>query len=774
MTTEDTHILDNRTRTVADYLHQCLSTADSFRLVSAYFSIYGYQLLADELEAVEDVRILFGDPTSVDELDPGGKAPKSFELTEKGLVPDQVLRQKALAIRCRDWITGDRVRVRSIGRSNFLHGKMYLTEGSDTGATVVGSSNFTKSGLGGGSSPNLEINLATPDPGSCKKLRDWFDELWNDSELTDDVKQEVLTTLERIGREYGPEFIYFKTLLELFRELIDARLDENQRLDDIHLYDTAIWTALYQFQKDGAKSIISRLRQNNGCILADSVGLGKTYTALAVIKYFELRNENVLVLCPRKLRDNWSLYPSQNAQIGNPFMADRFGYTLLSHTDLSRDHGMAGNIDLSLFNWGGFDLIVIDESHNFRNDGGQRYKRLIDEVIRQGARTKVLMLSATPVNTSLIDLRNQIHLMTSGRNEVFLDSLGIGDISILLHAAQKEFKKWEIETKDGHRDKATLLERLGADFLRLLDTVSIARSRGQIERFYAQEMERIGQFPNHEKPDNRYPPTDLEGELSYKELADQIDKFEMSVYRPTDYLTDKTRIENLAKERKRYNFNQRDRENFLIGMIRTNFLKRLESSPHALTLTLERTVGKIDDLLARIDHYETNKLGTTIQADVLPDEDEEDEDFFINRAQNPYHLSELDLPRWRENLRRDRATLDAARKDIAAITPERDGKLREIRRVIRHKAEIQVPTKPPVPPTCTASEPFRRYRQVSSPFSFDVGSPSRRRATGSIKVGQSMLLYAALNRKGSSLQAAWGIFPARRPHKISDRRAPNI
>ena len=685
--TNGSHILDNHKLTVADYLGGLLGTADSFRLVSAYFSIYGYEMLADQLDTVGEVRLLFGDPTSVDELDPGEKAPKSFELTEQGLAPNHVLQQKALARRCIRWIERDRVMARSISKSNFLHGKMYLTDRSDTGGAVVGSSNFTRSGLGGGISPNLEINLGTTDIETRVELREWFDELWNDTELTADVKQEVLTALNRIGKEYGPEFVYFKTLLELFREEIDARLDDNQRLDDIHLYDTAIWKTLYEFQKDGVKSIISRLRRSNGCILADSVGLGKTYTALAVIKYFELSNQNVLVLCPRKLRDNWSLYPSQNAQVGNPFMADRFGYSLLSHTDLSRDDGMAGNVDLSRFNWGGFDLLVIDESHNFRNDGGQRYKRLIEEVISQGARTKVLMLSATPVNTSLIDLRNQIHLMTEGRSDVFRDSLGIGDISALLNTAQKEFKSWEIGTRNGQRDKAALLERLGADFLRLLDAVSIARSRRQIKQFYSQEMVRIGQFPTHGRPDNHYPPSDLDGELSYKELADQISRFEMSVYRPTDYLTAETRIEELARERTRWNFNQQDRENFLIAMIRTNFLKRLESSPHSLTLTLERTVGKIDDLLDRIDRYENQRLSATDQADVLPDEDEEDEDFFINRARDPYHLSELDLLRWREHLLRDRATLDGAREKVAAITPERDGKLLEVSRAIRQKAE---------------------------------------------------------------------------------------
>ena len=681
-------ILDNQEHSVADHLRENLWGADIFRLVSAYFSIYGYDLLAEALEDVDDVRFLFGDPGSVGEVDPGKKDPKAFSLTEQGdLVPKRVLRQKALAVACARWIRSASVKIRSISRSNFLHGKMYLTGGSGRGMAVVGSSNFTRSGLGGGSRPNLEINLATSDAGTHADLCDWFDELWQDPKLTTDVKQEVLDALARIGQEQAPEFIYFKTLFELFRNEIDARLDSNRRLDDIHLYDTEIWKALYEFQRDGARSVISRLRQYNGCILADSVGLGKTYTALAVIKYFELLNERVLVLCPRKLRENWLLYPAYTNQRGNPFVADRFGYTLLSHTDLSRDSGTSGDVNLSRFNWGGFDLVVIDESHNFRNDGGLRYARLIDDIIKQGARTKVLMLSATPVNTSLIDLRNQIYLMTEKRDDVFRESLGISNVGTVLSAAQKQFKNWE--NQKGKRDKAQLLERLGADFLGLLNGVSIARSRRQIEQFYAQEVERIGRFPEHEKPDNRYPDTDRAGHLSYQGVAGQIGNFKLSVYRPTDYLIDETRIAELAAERQRRNFNQADRERFLIEMIRTNFLKRLESSAHALTLTLNRTVGRIDGLLERIDRFEKRQLREPETIEVSPDEQdfEEDEDFIINRARHPYRLGELDLVRWRADLERDWETLNAAYEQVAAITPDRDAKLAEIRRLIRDKVE---------------------------------------------------------------------------------------
>ncbi len=703
------HILDNRTRTVAEYLRRNLRDAQAFRLVSAYFSIYGYGLLADALDGVGKVRFLFGDPASVDDLDPGqkelygaplpGAIPKSFELTEKGLIPNHTLCQQYLAQRCADWVQRDSVQIRSISKANFLHGKMYLTETPNSG--IVGSSNFTQRGLGKGSQPNIEINFATDDLEIYAELRGWFDQIWNNDRLTEDVKQKVLDALSRIGKDHSPELIYFKTLLELFRADIEARRDRERQIDDVHLYDSAVWKMLYQFQKDGATSVITRLLRHNGCILADSVGLGKTYTALAVIKYFELRNERVLVLCPRKLRENWSLYQAHNAHKGNPFTADRFSYSLLSHTDLSRDTGYAAGIDLANFNWQNFDLIVIDESHNFRNHEGSRYARLLQEVIGQGAKTKVLMLSATPVNTSLLDLRNQIYLMTEKRQNAFQDSLAISDIGGLLGRAQKEFKQWE--SHNGGRDKAELLAKLGSDFYRLLGGISISRSRRQIKEFYAPEMERIGRFPDREKPQNIYPRTDEQSQLSYQKLAERISEFTLSVYRPSDYVISEQGKRRLAEEKKKHNFNQADRERFLIAMIRTNFLKRLESSAHSLILTLGRTIDKIESLLEKIDRYESVPLspikrrdharkqeGRPVQddgADTLPDDDEDDEEFLINRARHPYSLADLDLKAWKSDLNKDRDTLKAAYANVARITPQRDGKLIRIQRQIRHRAE---------------------------------------------------------------------------------------
>ena len=695
------HILDNRARKVVDYLRQHLSAAEVFRLVSAYFTIYGYEALQSGLRGVEDVRFLFGDPASVGELDPGEKVQKAFRLTEDGLAPQYTLRQKYLARQCEAWVRSKGVKIRSIGQSNFLHGKMYLTESAHGGTAVVGSSNFTRGGLGSGTSANVEINLATQNAATCTELQQWFDDLWVDKTLTKDVKKDVLDALARIGRDYAPELIYYKTLYELFQEDIEARKAGESHMKDTHVYDTAIWNALYDFQKDGAKSAIARLLQHNGCILADSVGLGKTYTALAVIKFFELRNERVLVLCPKKLRENWALYPAYNAQTGNPFLEDRFGYTLLSHTDLSRSSGQAGDIDLANFNWRNFDMVVIDESHNFRNESKarsdedgkirhSRYSRLLEEVIQAGTQTKVLMLSATPVNTSLIDLRNQIYLMTERREDVFRENLGIGHIGTLLGQAQREFKAWETKAeKTGGKDKSKLLEQLGADFFKLLGGVSIARSRRQIKQFYAEEMNRIGQFPTRQQPNNRYPLTDLEDELSYKNLSEQIERFALSIYRPSSYVTSAEAKKRLADEKKQLRFNQADRERFLIGMIRVNFLKRLESSAHSLTETLKRTIGKIEDLLKKIDRYGQNLL-LDERADSLPDDDEDDEEFQINRARTPYHLRELDLPRWKEDLLKDKKTLEAVYERVSIITPERDGKLQEIKAHIRDR--VQHPT----------------------------------------------------------------------------------
>ena len=705
MSNRNTRIRDNHDRgAVGDFLKANIENGSSLSVVSAYFTINAYHALKGTLDKIDGLRFLFGEPDFIKNLDSRNTDPKAFKIEDEGLQLDKQLQQRPIAKACAKWIK-EKVEIKSTRQSNLLHGKMYHIANNGEEKAIMGSSNFTVQGLGlGQSNNNIELNLEMENSQDRTDLKAWFDDVWNDKERVEDVKAKVIARLEKLGDDQAPEFIYYKTLYELFRDELEARMNNEQKLEDTHLYDTKIWDTLYAFQQDGVKSVIARLLRHNGCILADSVGLGKTYTALAVIKFFELRNDRVLVLCPKKLRENWGLYPVHYNQRNNPFEEDKFGYSLLSHTDLSRYSGDADGIDLKGFNWSNFDLVVIDESHNFRNDTKptlddagnilhhSRYTRLLEEVIKEGSQTKVLMLSATPVNTSLIDLRNQIYLMTGKREEVFQKSLGISNIRTLLGQAQREFKAWE-DDKDSGRDKSKLLAKLGADFFQLLGGVSIARSRRHIENFYADEIDRIGKFPEQLKPENHHPSTDLNGTLSYKYLADQIEKFSLSVYTPSSYVISEEAKQRLAKEKEAFRFNQLDREKFLIGMMQTNFLKRLESSAHSLTETLERTIGKIDDLLEKIYRYEQNQqmpqadTEVLLNDDILPEDDEDDEEFLVNRARHPYHLGELDCVRWKKDLIKDKGTLTEAYESVKAITPERDGKLQAIKTHIRDKAE---------------------------------------------------------------------------------------
>ena len=707
MSNRNTRIRDNHDRgTVGDFLKSNIENGSSLSVVSAYFTIHAFEALKAHLWEIDGLRFLFGEPDFIKNLDARNTDSKAFKVEDEGLQLDKPLQQRPIAQECADWIK-DKVEIKSTRQSNLLHGKMYHIANNGVEKAIMGSSNFTVQGLGlGQSNNNIELNLEVEDDQDRQDLKAWFDDVWNDDERVEDVKKKVIDRLEKLGDDQAPEFIYYKTLYELFRDELETRMNNEQKLEDTHLYDTKIWDTLYAFQQDGVKSVIARLLRHNGCILADSVGLGKTYTALAVIKFFELRNDRVLVLCPKKLRENWALYPVHYSQLNNPFEEDKFGYSLLSHTDLSRYSGDADGTDLAGFNWSNFDLVVIDESHNFRNDTKperddagnitrhSRYTRLLEDVIKEGAKTKVLMLSATPVNTSLIDLRNQIYLMTGKREEVFQKSLGISNIRALLGQAQKTFKAWEDNPgQSGGRDKSKLLNELGADFFQLLGGVSIARSRRHIENFYADEIDRIGKFPEQLKPENHHPPTDLNGTLSYKYLADQIEKFSLSIYTPSSYVISEEAKQRLANEKEAFRFNQLDREKFLIGMMQTNFLKRLESSAHSLTETLERTIGKIDTLLEKIDRYEQNQqmlnadTEVLLDDDILPEDDEDDEEFLVNKARHPYHLEELDCVRWKEDLIKDKGTLSKAYESVKAITPDRDGKLQAIKTHIRDKAE---------------------------------------------------------------------------------------
>ena len=680
-------------------------------VVSAYFTINAYGELRDSLEQISRMRFLYGDPKFVGKMEKEGKDSKAFILTDEGLSLSNQLSQRALAIQCAQWIS-EKSDVRSV-KQGFLHGKMYHLEWGERAQALIGSSNFTVPGLGLRAKPNVELNLVVDSDRDRDDLLAWFEEWWSDDARTIDVKQDILNHLDRLHKNQPPEFIYYLTLFHLFKDLVDGQEDADAQLGNLALPDTGIWQALYGFQRDGARAIIGKIRTLNGCILADSVGLGKTYTALAVIKYFELKNERVLVLCPKKLRLNWTIYRTNSAL--NPFEKDRFRYDVLSHTDLSRDTGEEDGIDLATLNWGNYDLLVIDESHNFRNNNRARpvegaptrktrYQKLMQDIIQSGINTKILLLSATPVNNDLGDLRNQLSFISGGdvtqdfkADAAFEARLGLSSVRQTTDHAQKIFKTWA-ERPTSERRREDLLNLLGGDFFQLLDGLTIARSRAHIARHYGEEVDRLGGFPKRITPQSVFPSIDLEDEtFSFENLDTRISRLTLALYNPTGYLRDDLN----EKVREEYHqevvngFTQAGRERILIGMMKVNLLKRLESSIESFRLTLERTIQKINVLLEKFDTFDVHRQlypeidYTEIALGDLDDPELEDGDFAIG-GKRRFHLGHIDIFKWRGRIEQDQRELLGLIVHAAKVTPERDAKLAELWR--RIEAKLNNPT----------------------------------------------------------------------------------
>lgn len=599
----DSGLRDNHTRgTVAQFLSEMVQLDAHLSIVSAYFTIHAYDAMSPLLDQIGHLRFLFGEPTFVNRLDPDRTEKKVFTLCEQGVLLANQLQQKKVAKRCAEWIE-KKVDIRSIRQTNLLHGKLYHIANGAVEHAIVGSSNLTVRGLGLSQTSNIELNLIVDSNRDRRELKQWFDEIWNDRDLVKDVKQEVLQYLEKLYTNHSPQFVYYLTLFHLFREYLDGNRDLDESLKKLALPDTGIWKALFSFQKDGAKAAINKILEHNGCILADSVGLGKTYTALAVIKYFELKNERVLVLCPKKLKSNWTVYRSNSTL--NPFADDRFRFDVIHHTDLSRNSGESNGLDLGSLNWGAYDLVVIDESHNFRNNKlatqrpgdkerrRSRYERLMEDIISAGVRTKVLLLSATPVNNQLADLRNQISFIAGGdvaRNgqadRAFAENLEINSVRETTRLAQAQFTLWS-KKPTAIRKTRDLISAIGGDFFKMLDGLSIARSRRQISNYYADEMKHLGGFPKRPTPRAIHPAIDLaERFLSFEQLDDEISKLRLALYHPSSFLRGDLPDElRQAYEDKIYGgFTQEGRERILIAMMKVNFLKRLESSVDSFVL----------------------------------------------------------------------------------------------------------------------------------------------------------------------------------------------
>jgi len=685
-------LLDNLRRgSVGEFLRDKIRADADLSFVSAYFTIYAYDALKFQLEGIKEMRFLFGEPSFIKALDPAKGHTLNACIERDELQLEQQLRQSQVAKACADWIT-HKVEVRSVRKPGFLHGKLYHIQQGDYEKAVLGSSNFTVQGLGLGKSSNVELNLEVTDSRDQEDLRQWFEELWTDSALVEDVKEQVLKHLERLYAPTAPQFVYYKTLYHLFSQ---KRADEGVELKQRQrLNDSEIWQTLFEFQRHGAEATIRKLLAHRGCILADSVGLGKTYTALAVIKYFENFNDRVLVLTPKKLRENWTVYQGHNNSALNPFVQDRFSYTVLSHTDLSRDKGVVGDVNLETINWGAYDLVVIDESHNFRNNTkgkrdleGQiirqsRYERLMNDIIKSGIQTKVLLLSATPVNTDLADLRNQLMLISANEDRAFAQKLGVSSLKDVLAVAQREFNQWAAKEP---RSSEALLDRLSAAFFSLLDGLTLARSRKHIQTYYAHEMERLGGFPQRNKPLAVYAKVDtLDQFPEYDDVHADIDQYQLALFNPFGYVREPYRAQydrdGVA------NFSQANRERYLIGMMKMNFLKRLESSVNSFALTLERTCEKIARLMEKLEAFQTRQQNGEFES-LEPEafDDEELQEALQVGKQVKYDLRHLDVKRWLRDLRTDDSKLRDIFGFARMVTPERDAKLAELRSLLEAK-----------------------------------------------------------------------------------------
>lgn len=707
MTINHSSIRDNKNRgSVGQFLIDNIKSETELSIVSAYFTIYAYSHLKGQLDSINKLKFLFGEPTFIKSLDPTKINKRDFKIEDdKIVIPiESRLIQKSIARECSEWIQ-QKVEIKSMVKPNFLHGKMYhITQQSGIEKAIVGSSNFTVNGLGLGGSPNIELNLIVDNDRDRADLKAWFQELWDDNTgLVEDVKAQVLKYLEQLYVENEPEFIYFKTLFHIFENFLDEQKKGGLLTTQTGFFESEVWDMLYEFQKDGVKGAINKILKHNGCIIADSVGLGKTFEALAVIKYFELFNERCLVLCPKKLKENWSIYKQNDDR--NILIGDRFAYDILCHTDLGREGGYSGDINLETVKWGNYGLVVIDESHNFRGnpmdkvkDNGvvkmNRVKCLMEKIIKSGVKTKVLLLSATPVNNNLRDLRNQILIITEGKNDALFETTGIKDIALSLKNAQTNFTNWADNKKNPNRTVKQLIEKLDSSFFKLLDEITIARSRKHIINFYNAEKE-VGKFPTRLKPVSIYPNIDLKNRFfTYDALNKRILQYKLSVFNPSAYIKNdmKKKYEELAATTGVLGFKQSDREYFLIGMMKINFLKRLESSIESFEISMDRTIQKIERLENKIREFIKSKQKT--QEEVLeaiePDEDEleenaDDLEQWQVGKKLKFDLADLELTNWLADLQKDKEALFDLYNNAVAVSPDRDAKLKDLKKLIQDK-----------------------------------------------------------------------------------------
>lgn len=696
-------LINNTTKTLKDDLSSEIKQGSKVSIAAACFSIYAFQELKKQLSQIDELRFIFTSPTFVTEKAdkerrefyiPRLNRERSLYGTEFEIKLRNELTQKAIARECAEWIKR-KVTFKSNVSDKSIQGQIVV---DDVGYTPI--NNFTTVELGC-EKGNVISTTIVKDESLARTLIADFNEIWNDSKVLQAVTDEVIDSITAAYSENAPDFIYFITLYNIFNEFLEDVSEDVLPNEATGFKESKIWGMLYNFQRDAALAIINKLEKYNGCILADSVGLGKTFTALAVIKYYENRNKSVLVLCPKKLTNNWNTY--KDNYVNNPIAADRLRYDVLYHTDLNRTHGTSNGLDLGRLNWGNYDLVVIDESHNFRNGGklvenpdeetkDNRYVTLMKKVIRAGVKTKVLMLSATPVNNRFNDLKNQLALAYEGHTDYIDEKLNTTrSIDEIFRNAQRAFNTWS-KWEPHERTTENLLKMLDFDFFEVLDSVTIARSRKHIQKYY--DMADIGTFPTRLKPISLRPHlTDLKKAISYNEIFEQLMLLSLTIYTPTHYILS-SKMEKYADlygdNKVNVGFTQANREQGIRRLTAINLMKRMESSVYSFNLTLTRIKGLINSTIETIDRFDKHagaslELTDISNVDEFDAEDQDSDELFSFGRKVKIDLADMDYMSWRDSLAKDAEVLELLTLFVGDITPEHDAKLQELFRVIDNK-----------------------------------------------------------------------------------------
>lgn len=690
-------VLDNnKLGAVGEYIKENTQEGAIITISSPIFTIYAFEELRKVLEKSNKFRFLFNEPTFIKNIIFNSKEVKEFELQmhqrEKNISEFNLeiglknnLDQNQIASKCYLFIE-EKGEIKSVVKSGSVSLSNILVENKNNSYLIQGNNiAFSKDGLGYTKEIRFDFNTVNDDSEMIKQYLSFINQIFDNEELVVDVKEELLKHLSNLYQENSPELIYYLTLYNIFGEKLLNIEDKAKVKESTGIDKTKIWNSLYNFQHDAVVGAIKKLELYNGCIIADSVGLGKTFEALAIIKYYELRNDRILVLCPKKLRSNWTSFKENS--VTNFLSEDRFNYDVLNHTDLSRDKGKSGDINLETINWGNYDLVVIDESHNFRNNNAfkgkeTRYQKLMNRIIKSGVKTKVLMLSATPVNNRLADLKNQIMFITENEDDAFKDSVGINSVEATLRVAQTKFKEWSNLPED-KRTTANLLPMLDYNFFNLLNTVTIARSRRQIQTYY--DTKDIGKFPTRLKPISIKSDIDIYKNFpSLMKVNSMIAGLHLAIYSPMLYvLPSKLQYyEDIYDQEVKGGtgkFKQVDREKNIVNLMRVNIFKRLESSVNSFTLTLERILKQIEVMMSILDkgqEFDLDNHSFNVEDDELEDE---------IGGKIRIKVKDLDILKLKEDLSEDRKILETLLYQSIDITPDKDAKLIDLKKHITEK-----------------------------------------------------------------------------------------